>query len=1350
MARNTEEANVVVTLNGQTAIDELDKLKKHVQDYRDAAEEAYKAGDKALGDKMAKKAETLEKDFSVATKRVKDFSDAMKSLNSKSLRELTSMSKQLEAKLKKLSPDTKEYVETSKQLQQVNTRIRSLRDGFRAVTQETEKAGFSIKGFADNFNRYFGMATAAVASITGVSMAFRKASEAAAKLDDTYADVMKTTGLLHDEVSDLDKELMKVDTRTSREQLLLLARDAGKLGITGKENILGFVRAADQIQVALGEDLGEGAIRNLGKIADVLGYTKTMGIEQALLSIGSAVNAVGQASTASEAYLVEFTQRMAGVAAQANISAADIIGFASGLDQSAMKVEMAATAFQKFLMKMYEDPAKFAAYANMQVKEFTDLLNNDANTAITTVLKSLKDQDGFAAMVPIFNDMGLDGARAVSVLASMASNLDAVTEAQALANVEFAKATSLSEEYNTKNSSLQAQLEKARKEFQNASIALGQSLNPIMLKSTKGVTYLVKALATYGKEIKAALIAVTAFTAVVKLNTIAHAAYNAVVKVGTALKATWKTVTMGVRLAFYKLIGATEAATIAQAELNAVMSASVFGIIALAVAGLTAAIVHYTKKQGEANEVAKKMEAIQDRINSEYSEGAGKVEALKNIVHNNNIALDERRRALNELKQIVPEYHADLTREGELINDNTDALGRYLENLEKVTRSKILQEEYEQATAAVLKAEKEKADAEAKKMQELINAKGDTTTIRSFTMQSSAGAYNASEITPYGKAVKDLEEKTNALTTAQEIQAEIMGRITKEYGVMQKKAGEGMSEMEKEITGVQSHYDELFDMLEYRFNGDDDAMEKERKRLEDQQAMEIAAIKEKYAAKTKVETQQSKVLSQSQYDYLKSHYDSLTKKEQEYIGVEYDLLNDEAQKALLKRYNKLMASDKKQLDKMYNEELKALERANRDEENALKQSLVNREITQAEYNAKIKVLSMKLLQQKIELAKQYGKDETQFVSKLLDEEIKLIGDATEEIGEMVNSSLKPKDGDIVDEKAYEDFWGKIESKAADIRADIAENSARLEYETNVKWAEALARKKIITNEEAEKYIFQQKLKYAAKAAEQVSAISEKASNFVTALKEAEAAQLEAQYQADLTAAGDNAEKKAEIEAQYEEDKLELSKKYADTEMVINIAKTIAAGALAAIQAFAQLGPIAGGVMAAIIAATTAAEVYTIVQQRNAIKNSSVSSSGSSSSSVQTGTRTMTGYAEGGYTENHTTITTVGEKGTEWVAPHWMVKGNPVMFANLEQYRKAGSNGRSGSVAKGFADGGFTSNGGEEMPAVSQNDILAAIREGAKEGVKEGLYGEYIRAYLVRRDLTEMDNQDERFKNQTSR
>ena len=96
----------------------------------------------------------------------------------------------------------------------------------------------------------------------------------------------------------------------------------------------------------------------------------------------------------------------------------------------------------------------------------------------------------------------------------------------------------------------------------------------------------------------------------------------------------------------------------------------------------------------------------------------------------------------------------------------------------------------------------------------------------------------------------------------------------------------------------------------------------------------------------------------------------------------------------------------------------------------------------------------------------------------------------------------------------------------------------------------------------------------------------------------------------------------------------------------------------------------------------------------------------------------------------------------------MVRQNPVMFANLERYRKSGSHGRTGSVSHGFADGGFTTKG--NAPATSMADSNAAIEEAVYKGIRAALEGEWLRAYLVRRDLTELDAQDARFKKQTTR
>lgn len=1480
MGKNTQEAEVIVTLNGQAAKKAIDEMTKEYERLTQAALDANKAGNDALGKELDTKAQKLMKDMEITRRETKKFADVMNNLNGSSLKDLRMAANQLKSEIKKLTPGTQEFIEKSKQLQEVNTRINQVTASFKGLVVEEEKAGASLKGLADGFNKYFGIASTAVATVTGISMAFRKSAEEAAKLDDIYADVMKTTGLLHDEVAALDKELLKIDTRTSREQLLLLARDAGKLGITGTENILGFVRAADQIQVALGEDLGEGAIRNLGKIADVLGYTKSMGIENALLSIGSAVNAVGQASTASESYLVEFTQRLAGVAAQANISAADIIGFASGLDQSAMKVEMAATAFQKFLMKMYEDPAKFAEYANMQVQEFSDLLKNDANTAIVTVLKSLKEMEGFGDLVPIFDDMGLDGARAVSVLASMASNLDAVTEAQALANVEFAKATSLTEEYNTKNNNAQAQLEKARKEFHNASIALGQSLNPIMLKSTKLLTYLIKLLATHGKEIRNAAIAVAAFTALVKADIIVEKTVITVKKVWNALTQTGTFLTNKAAAAYYKLTNQTLKYAAAQNAANAAASKSVYGLIALAIGTLVYKLTELVNKEKEHLEIAQETKSVESRINESYVEQKGQVEALTSIINNNNYSLNKRRDALMKLKEIVPNYHASLTEEGLLINNNTEALDNYLAKLKQTIRMKAYEDEFISIEKQKMELEEMIKSATFFKdlMIEINGGEEPPKTTRmldyGFSFENLSAFQNIFTM-PLGMKLDDwLGLSSEGLSAYGDILRQIddftekMKRLEEEQNNLGKKIG---ITMKSEEDAMMSEIAEI-NMKYWKMEESAGAMEKLE--LERQRFAEIEKVRKKYKAITETETEENAILTKVQFDFLQERFDKLTKKEQAMVKAGYASLSAEDSKALKARYDKLMKADANAADKLYQEELKAILQHQRSEQNEINRQYFEREISTEQHEEELRRIKMESLQAQLALAKKYGKDTSQIEADILsgqsknrkadyDKQLSLAQKAYIEQELALRQQLS--DNEITQTQynrrmlgIREEYLQKAQSLAEEKKQDgsgvqLADIQARQKEEENalkrsltaqkitqeqydaqilevrIKYiqerlelakqsgqdekvilqelldaqveAEMLAFEqmeklkkdaqgvkeglspkmartreendeltklntlhdaKLLSEEEYEQAVrelhkkyaqanFQEDLQRVEKYTQQVNTVMQGASDFVTALKESEAAKLEAQYQADLTAAGDNADKKAEIEAKYEEDKLELSKKYADTEMVINIAKTIAAGALAAIQAFAQLGPIAGGIMAGLIAATTAVEVATIIQQRNAIKNSSVSSSSSSGSSAAT-VRTPTGYSEGGHTDYALSDDTpVGiVHANEWVAPAWMVRENPAVFEDLEQYRKSGF--KHKSIAKtGFADGGYTSTpSARSSTDVSEKNFYEAVKEGAKEGVKEALDGEYIKAVVVRRDISELDAQDARLKKQTSR
>lgn len=399
---------------------------------------------------------------------------------------------------------------------------------------------FSLSKLTDGFNKYAAIGASAIASLTGVAMTARKCVDEYAKMEEAEAQVVKYTGMTRAEVKELNEEFKKMDTRTPREKLNALAGDAGRLGITAKKDVLEFVDAANQINVALGEDLGEDAVKNIGKLAQMFGEDEKLGLRGAMLATASAINEVAQNSSAAEAYLVAFTARVAGAANQAKVAQGDILGYASVLDQNMQQQEMAATAFQTLMMKMFQEPAKFAKIAGQSVEEFSSLIKNDANEAILQFLDTLNKKGGLDQLAPMFKEMGLDGVRASGVISTMAGKIDDVRVAQKLANDAYRDGTSATNEYNIQNNTVQAGLDKARENFKNVRIQLGEKLLPIMRYmvttgslTVKGLSAIVSVLSEYKGAILTAATAVAAYTLYVKAGTIATAAYNTITKAAT-------------------------------------------------------------------------------------------------------------------------------------------------------------------------------------------------------------------------------------------------------------------------------------------------------------------------------------------------------------------------------------------------------------------------------------------------------------------------------------------------------------------------------------------------------------------------------------------------------------------------------------------------------------------------------------------------------------------------------------------------------------------------------------------------------------------------------------------------
>lgn len=682
MASVTENASAVVDLDGKLAGEKLKELRNEAKTLRKELNELKISGDKKGFEQKKRELDAINKQIDVAKRSTFDLQRVMRNLNGTSLKELERAQGQLTNEIRNSTRATDEERRAMKLKTQ---QLQAVKKEIAAVRNETSLANTTSKGFfksiTDAFNYSFGITAAAIASIIGMVMGFRSLAEKVAHLDDVYSDVRKTTGMTREEVVELNETFKKMDTRTSREHLNLLARDAGKLGLESKKDILDFVEAGNQINVALGEDLGADAIKQIGKMVNVYeSATRQLqgsGLKEQMLAVGSAINELGASSTASEPYLVQFAGRLGGVSKQAKISIADILGFASALDQDMQAVEMSATAFQKFIMKLMGEPAKFAKLAGLEVKSFTNLLNTDTNAAIKAVLKGLNEKGGFQALIPIFKDMGMDGARAVGVLSAMAGSIEKIDEAQRISNQAMDEGVSITNEYNIKNTNLQASLEKARKRFLENALALGEKLTPAMIRSTNGFTLLIKTLTVLPEFIKRNQIVIISLTGAVL------ALLSAKIKLAAANLAELVTLQRGIglrikdeiilrklmiqeqyRLALInKTTVAQKAAAIATATWRSALIAlgGPLGLTIMAVTGLIAAIKLYDKHNAETVRIEKLRKQSLDDLNTANSNFAlisnDVTRSMKEI---NSLTWEQIEALKNLTKQVLLKAQADL------------------------------------------------------------------------------------------------------------------------------------------------------------------------------------------------------------------------------------------------------------------------------------------------------------------------------------------------------------------------------------------------------------------------------------------------------------------------------------------------------------------------------------------------------------------------------------------------------------------------------------------------------------------------------------------------------------------
>ena len=519
-------------------------------------------------------------------------------------KEVEASVKQIRSEMNKLVNEQNRMVIGSDEYISHAKKIKELR---QYLKEHAQNIGSAASAWTEMYNKVLqfgtgiGGLTQILSSLDNVTSTLKQVATDLAAMDDVYSDVIKTTGMTREQVEELNESFKNLDTRTSREQLNNLAYIAGKLGISSKELVQQFVEAADIINVSMGDVLGDDATLAIGKMVDVYKKSTDMlkdkSLKEQLLSLGSAVNELGKTSTANEQYMVNFTGRLGGIAVQAGLAADQILGFASALDQDMQKVEMSATAFQKLIQKVISKPAEFAKIAGMELGKFKQLIETDMNEALKKVLKGFSGAGGFDKLLPIFQDLGLDGARAAAAISSMANSLDKVEAAQQVANRAMLEGVSCYEEFSVKNNNMQANLEKARKKFQDTRLELGQKLYPILLKLTKTSTAGIKAISSAtswiskNKGVVLAIIApLTLYIAKVTLLKTRLLLLNAAEKAGIVIKAAYKTAVYAVAAAQAKMAGNTTRAAAAVRAMGAAANAVPWVAIATAIVAAGTAI----------------------------------------------------------------------------------------------------------------------------------------------------------------------------------------------------------------------------------------------------------------------------------------------------------------------------------------------------------------------------------------------------------------------------------------------------------------------------------------------------------------------------------------------------------------------------------------------------------------------------------------------------------------------------------------------------------------------------------------------------------------------------------------
>ena len=609
--------------------------------------------------------------------------------------------RQLTQQLKTMTMGSEEYNRTMAKIQHLQGILKQHRQEIKGITTETKKATVSIGSMVDWFNRFGGVILSVIGFLTGVTLALRTIRDERNKLEESQAGLKALTGLDDDNIAWLTEQAKTLSITMTKEGLRVRQSaaeilDAFMLVGSAKPELLGDKEAlkavteeAMRLQAAAKDITLNEAVDSLtlslnqyGEAADQAGRFANV------LAAGSQA---GSANVASQAKAI----RNAGTAAaSANVPIEQTVALIETLAYRGIKDEVAGTGLKKFFLVLQTGADE----------------TNPKIVGLDKALENLKNKNMDAGVIKKM--FGEEGYNTASVILQNTEMVKDFTAAVTGTNVAYEQAAINSD-------TAQAKLEQARNKMKLAAIDLGEKLNPALAVSTNMLSYVIKILPglidwiqKWGGTVVTLLVPLATYYATLRLIALHHTSYNKVMRAGIIVKTAYRMATIALNDALagdykaitrlilqmrsHNIITRTVAAStlVLRAGVEALtlrFSAATKGIraawavlglnpiaaIATAIAAVAIASYKLTQRTKAYYDLNKVNEKITEKSNNEYERQSSLIDQLTTKLHNNNLSNSERKKAIEELQAIIPDYNAEIDKEGKIINENTEALERY-------------------------------------------------------------------------------------------------------------------------------------------------------------------------------------------------------------------------------------------------------------------------------------------------------------------------------------------------------------------------------------------------------------------------------------------------------------------------------------------------------------------------------------------------------------------------------------------------------------------------------------------------------------------------------------------------